>query len=518
MRYSIEIRDQFGRLVTVIQRPQQKQFSIYRNKPGSLQFTVDLLDPQATAVNFAVNQYDVVVRRLGTPLVAGQISYLEPTIDGDQKQLNVIATGYFDLLDYRYVDETFPGYDTAHDNLPFGTPTDAGQVAWTLIQGSQFPISSDGSQTLSGPGLWLAQSFISQGDANVATIKLLLQNQSATGNLLVGIYPDVGGVPGGSPIVNSLVTIPTGSVSASLSWYEIDYPGTAVPPLQNGVRYWVQAHLDTAQSGGNGVAWSYLANNFYPSGKAYCPQNPSLFLAGQSLQFFVLCDDGSYQQTKNTYLGIRQGTIAPSFPITPTYDRFKKLKSAIEDIANMYNAMDFDITIVIDPVTNRLSRYFNVFYPRQGVVNTGLVFTYPGTIKKVDKSKDGKQMVNQVAERGQGSGVDQAVMVSYDQASIQAYGMRQDQEDEPDVPDTGTLQLLGLEVIRLRKDTLELPALTMDDSLPPFLGSYGIGDQILVQITNAGIASGTFAYRIEQIDGTVDSDDVGEIVLTLSLA
>jgi len=501
-----------------LQRPQQKQFSIYRNKPGSIQFTMDLLDPQATAANFAVNQYDVVIRRLGTPLFAGQLSYLEPTIDGDKKQLDVIATGYFDLLDYRYVDETYPGYDSVHDQLPFATPTDSGQVAWTLLQDSQFPIGGDGSQTSTGPGLSLAQSFIAQGTANVTTIKLLLRNQSASGNLIVGLYPDVGGVPGGSPIVNSLVTVAASGVSSTLGWYEIDYPTSAVPPVQNGIRYWLQVHLDTAQSGGNGVYWSYLSGDYYPSGKAYCPQNPSLFAADQDLQCFVLCDDGSYQQTKNTYLGIKQGNIAASFTITPTYDRFKKLKSAIEDIANMYNGMDFDIAIQIDPVTNLMSKYFNVFYPRQGVANTGLVFTYPGNIKKVDKPKDGKQMVNQVAERGQGSGVDQAVAVSADQSSIQAFGLRQNQEDEPDVPDTGTLLLLGQEVLRLRKDTLELPALTMDDSLPPFLGSYGIGDQILVQVQDAGIASGNFVYRIEQLDVSINDDDATEVVLTLSLA
>jgi len=516
-KYSVEIRDQFGRLVTVLQRPQKKQFSIYRNRPGSVQFTLDLFDPQATAQNFALNQYDVVFRRLGTPVAYGQISYVHPTIDGDAKQLEIIATGYFDLLDYRYIDNDFPGFDSAHLQLPFAA-TDTGQIAWTLLSDTQFPLTQDGSQTSSGPGLTLNQSFISPGTANVTTLKLLLKNSSASGNLIVALYADAGGVPSGTLITNSRVSIPVGGVSSTLGWYEIDYAPGAVPPLTAGTTYWIKAFLDTNQSGSNGVYWSYLNNNYYLNGRAYSPESPGLFTSSQDLQFFVLLDDNSYQQTKNTYLGLRQGTINPSFSLAPTYSQYKKIKNCVEDLANTYNGMDFNISVAIDPTTDRMTKYFNVFYPRQGVDNTKLTFTYPGNIKKLDKPKDGKTMVNQVAERGQGSGINQAVVVSVDTASIQAYGVRQDIVDDPDVPDTATLSLLGQEVIRTRKDTLDLPALTLDGNVPPHLGDYGLGDQILIEISQAGAGNVSATYRIEQIDGVVDDDDMEELILTLSLA
>src|SRR3954462_104652 len=100
-KYSVEIRDPYGRLVAVIVRPMNKQFTLYRNKAGSCQFSMDLFDPQATPEILALNKYDVVFRRLGYPVFAGQISYIHPHIEGDTAQLDVIAPGYFDLFDQR---------------------------------------------------------------------------------------------------------------------------------------------------------------------------------------------------------------------------------------------------------------------------------------------------------------------------------------------------------------------------------------------------------------------------------
>lgn len=513
-RYSVEIRDNYGRLVTVIQRPMNKQFSVYRNRPGSCQFTMDMFDPQATETYLKLNQYDVVFRREGTPVFAGQISYIDPEIDGDNKKVDIIATGYGDLLDQRYIYPDLPNYDAAHDQLAFSN-VDSGMVAWDLITYSQFPLSQDGQVNMQGTSPTLYQSFISPGSANLKMIKLLLQNTTATGNLIVGIYTDAGGAPG-SLVANSQVTIPVSGISSTLGWYEIDYT-TNLPQLTNGSTYWIRAYLDTAQSGSNGISWSYLNNNYYLNGKAYSPENPSLFTTGQDLQFFILLDDNSYQQTKNTYLGFLQGNIQTSFNISPIYSRYKKLKDSIESIANTYNGMDFNFTVSID-ANNNMTKYFNVFYPRQGIDNTNLNFTYPGNIIKLGKPKDGKTMVNEVAERGQGYGKNQVVVVVNDASSIQTYTQRQDVDQAADVPDSGTLTLLGDEFIRVRKDPLDLPSITLDGNQSPHIGDFGVGDQIFVDATGVPILNFSQIYRIEQIDVTIDDDDKEAVQLTVSLA
>lgn len=515
--YSVEVRDQFGNLVSVITRPMKKQFSVYRNKSGSCQFTMDLFDAQATSDILALNQYDIVFRRQGTPVFAGQISYVHPTVDGDKKEVDIIATGYFDLLDQRFVTSDYPGYDALHNRLPF-VSTDSGQIAWDLITYTQFPLSEDGSYKMQGSTPTIAQSFIAQGTANVTTIKMLLQNDSATGNLIVELYNDNGAPT--TPIANSLVTIPVSSLPTSLGWYEIDYSGVLPEVVEGGI-YWIRAWLDTTQSGTNGVEWFYLgtsaSTDYYPNGRAYSPENASLFQTYQDLQFFILLDDNTYQMAKNTYLGFLKGTINTSFNVTPVYDRFKKIKTAIEDLSNAYNGPDFNISVSID-ANNRMTKYFNIFYPRQGINNTSLNFTYPGNIKKIDKPKDGKTMVNDLAMRGQGYGTAELVEEVFDATSMYTYAQRQDVEQQSDMSDAGTLTSEGQEVIRIRKDPLDLPALTLDGRQPPYLGSYGIGDTILVNIVGIPLLDLIDLYRIEQIDVTIDDDDVEEVTLTLSLA
>lgn len=502
--YTVEVRDQYGRLVTVLQRPMNKQWRLYRNRSGSCQFTLDAYDPQATDSILQINQYDIVFRRQGTPVFAGQISYVNPTIDSETAKIEVIATGYFDLLDYRVITEDFPGYDALHQQLPYD-PTDTGQIAWSLINYTQFPLSSDGSVKMQGATPTLNQSFIAQGTANVQTLKLYLQNVSATGNLVVAIYSDSSNAPG-SIVPNSEVSIAVGSLSSSGDWYTITY-GATPPALTAGQRYWIKAYLETTQTGSNGVNWFYLANDYYGNGRAYSPENPGLFTSQQDLQFFVLLDDNSYQMTKNTYLGLNQGTINTSFNLTPVYPAYKKIKQAVEDLANTYNGMDFNFTVSIDPDTNYMARYFNVFYPRQGVDNTSLNFSYPGNIIKFSKPKDGKTMFNEVIMRGQGTGLAQLIITENDKAAISSFGMRQETQSEPDVSDQDTLTSIAQESIRTRKDPLDLPEIQLDGSKPPYIGSYGVGDTIQIQITGVPILNVNDSYRIEQLDVTISDDD-----------
>jgi hypothetical protein len=518
--YSIEIRDAYGGIVTTLARPMNKQFSVYRNRAGSCQFTLDIFDPQATLDNLKLNVYDIVFRSQGTPVFAGQISYLNPSVDGDTKKIDVIATGFFDLLDQRFITEDYPGYDALHNELPF-TDTDTGQIAWNLLDWTQFPLCSDGQILMQGASPTLNQSFIPSNSSTVTKVKFLLQVAgSPTGNLIVGFYNDFSGSPG-TLVTGSELTIPLSTIiatqSTDLVWYEVDY-SSALPSLTAGNTYWVKCYLDTIQAGSNGLNWSYLDGEYYLNGKAYSPENGSLFTTGQDLQFFVLCSDNSFQMTKNTYLGIQKGMIMTSFDLTPIYPRYKKIKAAIEDLANTFNGMDFNISVSIDPVTNIMSKYFNVFYPRQGIDNTDLNFSYPGNIKKFSKPKDGKTMFNEVALGGQGSGLAQLIVVEKDAPSIQSYSQRQDVENLPDVSDSSTLTSIAQELIRVRKDPLDLPSFTLDGNVSPHIGDYWVGDTILINVSNLGIIETIDTYRIERIDATISDDDQIEVNITPSKA
>lgn len=519
--YTVEVRDQYGRLVTVLTRPLSKSFALYRNKPGSCQFTLDLFDPQTSTDILKVNQYSIVFRRQGTPVFAGQISYLNPTIDGDTKKIEVIATGLFDLFGQRQVNPYFPNYDTIKQQLVYGD-TDSGAVIDSLIQNTQFPLQADGTVKMQDATPTLNQSFFASGSTTVDAIKLLLLNTTATGNMILGIYQTSNNSdePSTTLVANSQLTIPVATITntdtTTPKWNTFTY--SVKPTLVAGTKYWIKTYLDTTQTGSNGISWSYLNGDYYANGKAYSPQNPSLFSAGQDLQFFIDQTDNSYQMTKNTYLSMTAGLLQTSYNINRTYSRNKIIKEAVEEISKIQNGIDFNIATAIDATTNLMTTTYNVFYPRQGINNTSLQFAYPGNIIKFRRSKDGKSMVNYVTSRGQGQGIFQVSTVSLDTTSIQTYGLREEAEDFSDIPDSTQLQVLGNELIRVRKDPLEVPEITLDGLKPPFLGSYGLGDTINIQITGAGMLNLTSTYRIEEISVTISDDDYEEVNLGVSLA
>lgn len=753
--YLVELRDPYGRLVTVLARPQQKQFSLYRNKPGSCQFVLDLYDPQATPLNLANSINSVVFRRNSTPVFAGQITYHEPKVtDSDSKTVDVVATGYFDQLDYRMVTNDYPGFDAIHNKLYFA-PQDAGQVAWTLINYAQFPVPNADDSTASTVTIdgvkTVQQSFQASGTALLKMLKFVVQNGSffsgtvksattttltdtsaswstnafvggtvsittgtdsgdsqiivsntataitlygnnlvytgtatstgtttltdsgasfptsgnglkggtlaitggtdsgdnriifsntsttitivgawqttpdttstytattsicnglatsattstitdsnqswltnalvgkaisitsgtdvsdaasivsntattitiqgtwlltpdttstyqitpqltgtwsltpdntssysiipatplTTGNLTVSLINDSGGTPTGSVVANSTKTIAMNTIPNTLGWFEIDYAASPGVSLTGGQTYWLSLSLDTVQTAGNGLLVQVLNTNYYQNGKATSLTNPTLFTSDQDIQFFVLLTDNSYQMTKNTYMGIQQGTIQPSFRIAPIFDRYKHIKAAIEDLSTVWNGIDFSITVQIDPATNYMTKYFNVYYPGIGQQNTALNFSYPGNIKKMNKPKDGTKLINEVYMRGQGSGTAQLLAVARDNSSLASYGVRQSDQSQPDISDQTTLTSFAIEYIRVNSTPSDLPGMILDGNMPPSIGTYGIGDFIAISVNDprAPILSFNQSYRCEALSTTIDDDSVEEIEIQLS--
>ena len=352
-----------------------------------------------------------------------------------------------------------------------------------------------------------------------STYSIIPATPLTVGNVIVQIVNDLNGTPKGSVVPNSIKTIPfsdiqitVATVQNALGWFEIDYSSANVSLIQ-GQQYWLSISLDTVQSEGSGLTLQVLSGNYYLNGQATSLQNPTLFVQGQDIQFFVLLNDNSYQMTKNTYNSIQLGTIQPSFRLSPTFDQYKHIKAAIEDLSTTYNGIDFAINVSIDPNTNYLTKTFNVYYPGVGMDNTSLNFSYPGNIKKLEKPKDGTQMYNEVWMRGQGSGTAQIVATERDNTSIFIYGLRQVDESQPDVSDLPTLTGLAQQFISLNKDPSDLPAIYLDGNLPPALGSYGIGDQINIVANDprAPALNFTNTYRIEEIDVTIDDDGVETI-------
>lgn len=350
-------------------------------------------------------------------------------------------------------------------------------------------------------------------------------------DITVGIYTDLNGVPDQlvphSEVVNPSVPN-TGFFNSE--WMEIIY-GNPKPQLVEGRKYWIKmtapdAYCHAGQPEGTG--WVVLTGGYYSLGDPLyqgiiCSPPPGSewsngFETGDDFQFFILMDDNSYQMTKNTYYGIEPGTIQTSFDLAPSFAIYKKIKNCIEDMFNTHNGVDMSIDVVIDPDTNIMRRVLNVYYPKQGVDNTGLNFSYPGNLKKLELPVDGKTMMNEVNMRGQGSGLDQVVIKEFDIDSIYTYGLRSDIEQDPDIDNDELLSSIGQEYIRLRKNNLMLPKVTVDGNQPPFISQYDIGDYIQLRVNGVPIFPPSIVFRIEELHVTISDDDMEEVNITLSQA
>jgi hypothetical protein len=133
-KYIYELYASNGSLLAELSgRAKNKSITIQRNRAGYASFTMDIYDFEKFCRSINVHPRSIIgvgsnelkVRRLNRYLFGGQIQYYDTTL-GDGNEITIRAVGYFDLFKDRY---------TSANKL--FTNTDAGQIAWTLINDSQ---------------------------------------------------------------------------------------------------------------------------------------------------------------------------------------------------------------------------------------------------------------------------------------------------------------------------------------------------------------------------------------------
>lgn len=214
------------------------------------------------------------------------------------------------------------------------------------------------------------------------------------------------------------------------------------------------------------------------------------------------------QMLTNGSFGITQGTIQTSVNRTRTYE-YKNIKEAIIQLSEVLSGFDFEIT---------WDKKFNVYYPNQGATRTEFKFIYPGNIKQARVISDASQLVNKVTVRGQGYGLAQVITNREDTTTQASYKLRQAIADYSDVVEVATLEQLGDEMIRIKRDPVTSLELTLDGNLEPYIGAYAIGDRVPVEIKDTQLYDNlTGSYRIDEIGVTIDDNDSEDIVLRVSL-
>lgn len=221
-----------------------------------------------------------------------------------------------------------------------------------------------------------------------------------------------------------------------------------------------------------------------------------------------LIDDTQTDYAEGDF-GILQGTIDPSVTRDRTYE-YANVREEIIRLSEVINGFDFEFTF---------DKLFNVFYPKQGVDRSELVFEYPGNIKSITVPRDGQKIFNAAFVRGQGDGVIQPIATVLKADWRPYYKLRLNLLDYPSIKDLQTLTDHGNEQVNIYHRPLELPQVTLDGSRQPFIGAYWLGDTIRLNVT--GVPSYEYLkenlYRIDAIKISISEEDEEEIQLTLSL-
>jgi hypothetical protein len=209
------------------------------------------------------------------------------------------------------------------------------------------------------------------------------------------------------------------------------------------------------------------------------------------------------QSKTNGNLGITEGVIQTSRVITDTWEPYSSsLKDILIGLTERLNGIDFEFTP---------DKVFNVYYPGIGTDKTELLLSYPGNISSIGLPQDATTLANIIYVRGSGNGDVQLLETRQDTTSQAAYTRREQITDYPSINVVATLQEKGDETLRLYATPMMIPAVTLDGTQEPFLGSYWIGDRVRFSVDTDRYPAFALldgqTWRINEIACALDDND-----------
>lgn len=207
--------------------------------------------------------------------------------------------------------------------------------------------------------------------------------------------------------------------------------------------------------------------------------------------------------------GVTIGSIQPSVPRDRKTYANDNIRDEIVALSEVDNGFDFEFTP---------DKVFNVYYPKIGTRRNDITFTFPGNIQKLTFNRDGTLMANKVYAVGSGFGTERYQSVVEDATSQASYRIREKMFVYNNVSDTNTLTEHGNEELRVRRSFLDVPEITLMGDSGPSFGSYKIGDEVQLDITERTEAFGSLNdwFRIEEIDLSIDENDVETVRIKMS--
>ncbi len=127
--YEFLIKDKSGKTIASLDGAMSRSFEIYLNKSGAASFSVSCKDAKITGDLLLLGNKELYIYRSGTLVWGGELVYRRADISDEREQVVVTAKGFFELLSKRHS-------GSAASPRVFSN-TDAGSIAWTIIDESQ---------------------------------------------------------------------------------------------------------------------------------------------------------------------------------------------------------------------------------------------------------------------------------------------------------------------------------------------------------------------------------------------
>ncbi|WP_139184494.1 phage tail protein [Arthrobacter sp. ok909] len=233
-----------------------------------------------------------------------------------------------------------------------------------------------------------------------------------------------------------------------------------------------------------------------------------IFAATQATTIAATLITESQAQGANWDFGVTIGTLATVGVHDRTY-LDDEIKDSIQKLTKVQVApFDFEFTY---------NKVFNT-YAAIGSQRPELVFEYPGNIRSFRLPLDGTMTANHIRVLGSGSGTDGSARVTVDDTNSQInYKVLEDKLLESSTIDTATLTEQGNAELAAVATPFEIPTISVNGNVAPFVTDYHIGDYVTVKIGGYGLTSNINAmYRIERIDLSIDENDNEDVRLYLS--
>ena len=214
------------------------------------------------------------------------------------------------------------------------------------------------------------------------------------------------------------------------------------------------------------------------------------------------------QALTNGNFGVTIGAMATVGTHVRGYNR-TNIKTALQELSRVQtNPFDFEFT------------YDKVFktYVQIGNKRPDIIFEYPNNIKDAVIPTDGTGMANEIIALGSGFGIESQSVAQADSLGSQlTYGLRQKlvTSNGNDNSDTALVDEAYAELAAWAFP-FEIPSITVNGNVAPYVTDYKIGDRIVVRFNNYNMLKHINGYyRIEKIDLNIDELDNETVKLYL---